>query len=238
MTWHPDIPEEYRNKIVTGDARELAKRIPDESIDLILTDPPFGIGYDWWDVYEDDEYLEFLGWIVNESNRTIKSGGLTCVFQAGTKIRQVISAFPSNSRIFVACKNFVQMRSNTPVQWAYDPVFFWQKEGKYPKQAKGRDWHIGNTANTKNRGVDEAGFHSCPRPLSTIMYMVENFSSPNDVVLDWFVGSGTLALACKLLGRNYIAFEIDPDTAEMARERVEKTQPPLFVPEPEQLELS
>ena len=41
MTWHPDIPEEYRNQIVTGDARELAKRIPDESVDLIFTDPVY-----------------------------------------------------------------------------------------------------------------------------------------------------------------------------------------------------
>ena len=40
-----------------------------------------------------------------------------------------------------------------------------------------------------------------------------------------------------MLGRRYLAFEIDPDTAEMARERVRMTQPPLFVPEPQQLEL-
>ena len=40
-----------------------------------------------------------------------------------------------------------------------------------------------------------------------------------------------------MLGRNYLAFEIDPDTAELARERVRITQPPLFVPEPEQITL-
>ena len=81
-------------------------------------------------IFEDDEYLEFLEWIIGESNRTIKKGCLVFVFQAGTKIRQVIHTFPEASRLFIAGKNFVQMRSNTPVQWAYDPVFFWQKEGK------------------------------------------------------------------------------------------------------------
>jgi len=40
-----------------------------------------------------------------------------------------------------------------------------------------------------------------------------------------------------MLGRNYIAFEIDPATADLARERVRNTQPPLFVPEPEQMEM-
>jgi len=41
VSWHPGMPKEYRNQIVTGDARELAKAIPDESIDLVFTDPVY-----------------------------------------------------------------------------------------------------------------------------------------------------------------------------------------------------
>jgi len=41
-----------------------------------------------------------------------------------------------------------------------------------------------------------------------------------------------------MLGRRYLAFEIDPDSAELARERVRNTQPPLFVPQPEQATLN
>ena len=54
---------------------------------------------------------------------------------------------------------------------------------------------------------------------------------------DPFTGGGTVPAVCKMLGRNYLAFEIDPDTAELARQRVEMTQPPLFVMQPQQLEL-
>jgi len=61
--------------------------------------------------------------------------------------------------------------------------------------------------------------------------------TPGDIILDPFCGSATTCIAAKMLGRNYIAFEIDPKTAELARERVRNTQPPLFVMEPEQLEL-
>ena len=62
MTWHPDIPEEYRNKIVTGDARVLAERIPDESIDLIFTDPV----YDRIDDYR---------WLAETAARVLRNNG-------------------------------------------------------------------------------------------------------------------------------------------------------------------
>jgi len=61
--------------------------------------------------------------------------------------------------------------------------------------------------------------------------------TPGDIVVDPFVGSGSVAMAAKMLGRRYLAFEIDPDMAETARERVRNTQPPLFVLEPEQQEM-
>ena len=57
------------------------------------------------------------------------------------------------------------------------------------------------------------------------------------MVLDSFGGSGTVPAVCKMLGRRWLAFEIDPTTADLARKRVRETQPPLFVPQAEQMEL-
>lgn len=220
------------DSIITGDARELAQAIPDESVDLVLTDPPFGIGFDYGNGYKDDPaaYPDLVRWIVTESSRVIKPGGLCFVFVAQPQLRHVWPLFPDDSRIFAACKNFVQMRP-TAVQYAYDPVIFWQK-GK--RVWNGRDWHIGNTANTNNRGASDVDFHACPRPLDTISYMVQNWSEPGGLVLDWFMGSGTTAVAAKMLGRHCFGFELDPDTAEQARQRVTLAQPPLQFPEPVQ----
>ncbi len=67
MTWHPDIPEEYRNQIVTGDARELAKAIPDESVDLVFTDPV----YDRIDDYR---------WLAETAARVLKPDRACLVF--------------------------------------------------------------------------------------------------------------------------------------------------------------
>ena len=221
------------NTIITGDARELAKAIPDESVDLVLTDPPFGIGFKYSNDYNDDpkQYPDLVRWIIKESSRVIKPGGLCFVFVAQPQLRHVWPLFPDDSRIFAACKNFVQLRP-TPVQFSYDPVIFWRKDGERLKEYRGRDWHIGNT-NPMSR-KDNVKFHSCPRPLDTIIYMVDNFCPRSGIVLDWFMGSGTTAVASKVLHRNWWGSEIDADTAELARERVRNTQPPLFVLEPEQ----
>jgi len=58
---------------------------------------------------------------------------------------------------------------------------------------------------------------------------------PNGLTVDFFAGGGTHLQVCKMLGRQWLAFEIDPDVAEQARERIRQTQPPLFVPQPEQM---
>ena len=222
------------DSIVTGDCRELAQALPDESIDLVLTDPPFGIGFQY-DGYSDNggDYLALVTWIAETAQRIIKPGGLCFVFQAQPQLRNTWPLFPANSRLFVAAKNFVQMRP-TPVQYSYDPVVFWQKPGKLLTTYQGRDWHIGNTSPMQHRGMNEAGFHECPRPLDTCEYIVRNFSPIGGVVCDFFMGSGTTAVAAKTNGRHWCGFELRPNIAEQARRRVSKAQPPLFVPEPEQ----
>ena len=89
--WHADIPIEYRNQIVTGDARVLSERIPDESVDLVLTDPPFGIGFKYENGYQDDPalYPDLLRWTISEASRIIRPGGLCFVFIAQPHLRDV-----------------------------------------------------------------------------------------------------------------------------------------------------
>ena len=141
--------------------------------------------------------------------------------------------FPSDSRLFMAAKNFVQIRP-TPVQYAYDPVVFWQKPGKTLRPYSGRDWHVANTSITSNRGMNEAGFHECPRPLDTCQYIVEHFSPVGGIVCDLFMGSGTTAVAAKTTGRHWIGFELRADIAEQARRRLILAQSPLLFSSPEQ----
>ena len=77
--------------------------------------------------------------------------------------------------------------------------------------------------------------HGWSKPPLILEYYIKGMSNGNNVLLDPFTGGGTVPAVCKMLGRRWLAFEIDPDVAERARERVRMTQPPLFAPEPEQL---
>lgn len=235
--WHPNIPEEYRDQIITGDARVLAERLPDESVDLVLTDPPFGIGFVYSNGYQDDpqQYEALIRWLVAEAERLLKPGGWAFVYQSMTRLRETWGWFPADSLIFAACKNFVQLNRGA-IPHAYDPVVYWQKPGGDYRRLTTRDWHLADTANMREsglRGVPRATFHSCPRPASTVLYLIENCCPAGGLVVDFFAGSGTTAIAAKLAGMCSVSFEVEPHTAAQARERLRMIPVPLFVPERE-----
>ena len=70
-------------------------------------------------------------------------------------------------------------------------------------------------------------FMNVTQNADTVAYYLTAFCLPSAIVADFFTGGGTVPAVCKMLNRHYLAFEIDPDTADLARERVRQTQPPL-----------
>ena len=216
MTWHPEMPEEYKNAIVTGDARELSKRIPDESIDLIFTSPPFkdeDVLGDYWAFY-DALFSEM--WRVADK--------ALIIIHSATKQNEIINRYPPK-RTMIWAKGF------SHYSWRYNPIFVYQKDREYSVNKRIWSDHFGAQA---LYGDDK--LHKYQDPEVLYVAIIRMFPECQ-LVLDPCCGSGTVPAVCKMLGRNYIAFEIDPDTAELARERVRNTQPPLFVMEPEQIEL-
>jgi site-specific DNA-methyltransferase (adenine-specific) len=78
-------------------------------------------------------------------------------------------------------------------------------------------------ASKKERG--EGNNHPTVKPVSLIKYLVTLVTPPDGVCLDPFMGSGTTAVACKKLNRNYIGFEISKEYCKIANERISKIQP-------------
>lgn len=213
------------NGIHEGDAFALAEYIADSSVDLVCTDPPFGIDFNYkgafQDESDDEKYAEFIQKIIWIIERVLRPGGYAFVWQAQPKIKQTWPLFPKSSRLFVAAKNFVQIRPAVYIHHAYDPVIFWKKDGKL-KLPGGRDWHIGSTSRSWNNKNSESyiKWHPCPRPLDTVQYIVEHFSPPGGLVLDLFSGSGTSAVACRNTERRWLAFEINPEYVQKSRLRL------------------
>lgn len=73
---------------------------------------------------------------------------------------------------------------------------------------------------TRDKGVK----HPCPKPLKVMEWLVNKASKPGQTVLDPFMGSGTIGVACMQQGRNFVGIEIDPTYFEEARTRIENAQ--------------
>ncbi|MCK5307166.1 MAG: hypothetical protein KAJ73_01010 [Zetaproteobacteria bacterium] len=213
----------YLNQIVTGDARELAKAIPDESVDLIFTDPPYP-----------DEFMWCWEWLSTVGQRVLKPGGLLMTYTGKHNFPTVISHLRKKLEWFWL---FSAIMLNSDTRHHSRKVFsnhrpipaFYKPNGSEPACL---EW-VGDG----KKSIRDKRFHEWGQGANVFAWYISKLTTMDAVILDPFTGGGTVPAVCKMLGRNYIAFEIEPATAEAARERVLNTQPPLFVLEPEQVEM-
>jgi site-specific DNA-methyltransferase (adenine-specific) len=212
-------------KLILGDCLEVMKSIPDKSVDAVITDPPYGIGFKY-SQHDDtpDGYGKWLWKIIELAESKCKPGSPIFVFQAMLNVRNFATWFQREWRIFAACKNFVQMRP-TAMQYAFDPVLVWWTTGdKYSEGTLSRDWFIGDTSPSSHIGLNNVEGHPCPRPLNQMVHIVNQWVRPGGFALDPFMGSGTTGVACVQTGRNFIGIEIDPKYFAIAEKRIKDAQ--------------
>lgn len=198
------------NTIITGDARELAKRIPDESVDLIFTDP----------VYQNiDDYR----WLAETASRILVEGGSVLVYLAHYWLDKVLAAMtPHLQYRWLLVEKKI---SSGALIWSYRLYshyipLLWLSKGK-PKGKPSRIdflWSLPKGAEVN---------HPWSKNRCRIEYWLRRFSEINDIILEPFCGGGAVVAACKTTNRFYLAFETDPNVADLARQRVANTQPPL-----------
>lgn len=214
------IPLEYLNQIVTGDTRELAKRIPDNSIDVIYTDPIY------WQI-EDYEWLSEL------AARVLRDGGDLFAYTGQYHMDRVMVAL-SKSLTF---RWVLVEKKISPggLIFAYRlfshyiPLLWYGKgKARYIPSRLDFQW-------AQNDGPSVN--HEWGKGISKIVAWLDHFTNNGDILLDPFSGGGAILAGAKMRGMSYIGFEHDPDTAERARQRVAATQPPLFVMNHEQMDL-
>ena len=209
-------PNDVNQGIYTGDARELARVIPDESVDLIFTDP----------VYQNiDDYR----WLAETAARVLKPDS-ACLVWSGVKwLGECITAMAA-----LQYRWTLIWWQTGKMNWPWDYIYYkwtpiiWMELGKTKPARPIQD--IRQELSTAN-----SGNHRWGKLSSVISYYLGAFAPTDSVILDPFTGGGTMAAVCKMLGRRWLAFEIDTDTANDARRRVQMTQAPLFVMQEEQM---
>ena len=207
------------NTIITGNARELTKDIPDESVDLVFTDPVY------------DRIADYR-WLAKTAARILKPNR-ACLAFVDTR---------HDARAQLAMETFLTYQWKLYYTIPGKPGAL-HLYGIYPCTticlyfAKGHvkaSPYIPDTFVSTDR--PDNGF-KWQKNEAILLRWLSSFSSVDDVVVDLFCGSGSIPAVCKAARRRYLGFEIDAARAEGARQRVQNTQllpPPLFVLQPEQ----
>lgn len=207
-----------------GDCRDLLGGIG--KVDALITDPPFGVGFKY--ANHDDTPVGYIDWLwptIEAAEALCKPGSPVFVWQSGTNVRRFAEWFPREWRLFVAAKNFVQMRP-TAMQWSWDPILCWWTPGEKPwaDGTRSRDFTICNTAPVVATPDNIEKGHPCPRPLDLLNLIITQWVRPGGVCLDLFMGSGTTGVAAVNHGREFIGIESDPDYFDLACERIDRAQ--------------
>lgn len=225
------MPEIMQNnsKLYLGDCQDILPALESNSVDAVITDPPFGIKFKYATHDDSPEgYGKWLWNIIEQCERIARPGAPIFVWQAMPNIRRLAEWFPRDFRLFAACKSFVMIRP-TPMQYAWDPVVVWWKEGETEKRVDnknigiGRDWHIASSHLAVLKTKSLARKHPCPRPRDQIKYVVEQWVKPKGIILDPFIGSGTTGVVAVETGRSFIGMEKDPAYYDIAKQRINET---------------
>ena len=217
-------------RLLLGDCLETMAGMESDSIDAIVTDPPFGIGFHYVKGAEDnntpDGYWEWLSPRYAQMLRVLRPGGFCAIWQAQMYYRYFWEWFGADIHIYCAAKNFVQLRK-TAINYGYDPVVMFYKAGASPLRPKPQrnvDFFVANTASMVSNPNRPERAHPCPRPIDQAVEIVRNFTLPGGIVLDPFMGSGTTGVAAVQEGRDFIGIEREAEYLAIAEARIEHAQ--------------
>ena len=220
------------NQVYTGDGRELIKSLPDECIDLILSDPPFKISQTYTQNVDADNMLAISAiWILaKEWYRVCKPGCYAAIYYDTRILPLIIYAMANGGWKYMRGLTFYRRWGNANKLYGWmstsDFILLFRKPADEPMQFYSDDWR--HDVYTKDKPEIEGMNHPAQKPLADVRHLVKHLCPPDGVLLDTYIGSGTSALAAMFESRNFLGFEIDPITANTARKRVADFELPMF----------
>lgn len=204
-------------QILTGDFRELSRDLADDSVDLVLTDPVY-------DRIDDYRYLaETAARVLKPGGSVIAQTGHYYFLDAANAMAEHLSYVWVQAEVYNYC---------TARHWQRRIMVGWKPWLWFSKGDRCGGWLF----DRYNGGGRDKSLHEWGDSLAFSLNCIEKLTQPGDLVLDPFLGGGTTVVACLQTNRRFIGYEIDPDTADVARRRVERER--LFVAEPEPVQLS
>ena len=211
--------------LYNGDCLELMKDISDNSVDMILTDIPYGV--------------------VNRSDNGLRNLNKEKADVFDLDMKEVLEEFYRISRgqivVFCGKEQFSNIYEFFANQKGTTRPIIWYKSnpspmnGQYvylsgvelavwfkPKGRKVFNAHCKNTVFKHSNGSRK--IHPTQKNVNLFEELITDNTNENEIVFDPFMGSGTTGVACKNLGRNFIGIELDKGYFDIAKERIEKQE--------------
>ena len=229
--------------LMQGDCLERMKEIPDGSVDMVLTDPPYGTTACKWDTVID------LPLMWEQLKRVIKPNGAIVM----TACQPFTSALVmSNPRMFKYCWVWNKKQGGNPLNAKRQPlrvtedIVVFNSGGYIPQMRTGRmrkkgginkqpettgavnldyvsysdQYYPTNILDFPNCANKKYLVHPTQKPVALMEYLIRTYTDERDTVLDFTMGSGTTGVACKNLGRKFIGIELDQGYFDIAVKRI------------------
>lgn len=242
------IPESGLNKIYCKSSENMDE-IPDDSIHLMITSPPYNVGKDYDNDLTLDEYLDLLTCVFSETYRKLVTGGRACINIANIGRKPYIPLHAMVIEIMLdlgflmrgeiiwdksasaggSCAWGSWMSASNPVLRDYHEYILVFSKESYSK----------SRSQTKKDTIQKEDFikwtqsvwtfpavnakkigHPAPFPLELPHRLINLYSYEGDTVLDPFCGSGTTCIAAVQNKRNYIAYDINEEYVKLAQNRI------------------
>lgn len=235
--------------ILNGDCINIMRSIPDQSIDCIITDPPYNLGlfmhnrntnlakmrqnqfaYAGWDNLDYKEWKKSMMKFLLQCKRVLKKRGTLIIFMAIIKVADIIQLAEK-------------------VGFYYKTTGVWHKTNPMPRNMNIQfvnstecwlyfiNGHTSGTFNNEGKvkhdflessvcpiSEKKHGKHPTQKPLSILKELIQSVTNPGEIVLDPFMGSGSTCVAAALLGRRYFGIELDKDYYEIAKARIKEIE--------------
>lgn len=240
-----NTPDEV-NVIYQTTSEKMAE-LPDNSIALSVTSPPYHVGKDYDTNSSFDDYLDMLHRVLTDTHRVLIPGGRAAINVAnlGRKpyipltsfldaICLDIGFFPRAHIVWAkgdgangSCAWGTFQSAKNPVLRDVNEFILVYSKGRFGRFDKGestisRDHFMRDTLSVWKFSPESAKRigHPAPFPIELPRRLIDLYSYKNDLILDQFIGSGTTAVAALQLNRNYIGYETDPGYVALAQSRI------------------
>jgi DNA methylase len=186
--------------------------IPDASIDVIITDPPYP-----------KEFLHTYHDLAVLAERVLKPGGSLLAMAGQSYLPDIMQQMQTGGDLqYHWTVSYLTPGGQSPQIWQRKVNTFWKPVLWYVKGKYQRHW-VGDVSKSNTNDNDKR-FHFWGQSESGIKDLVDRFSRPGETVLDPFLGGGTTGIVCKMYHRRFVGVEIDATVFADAQKRIAEAE--------------